>query len=283
MNRDADLNHGDGQKRPVPPASLDLSSHTLTRDVILKTPPAQPKRELALELHAFSEQELKYVVSRPKFDQELDLYSFEWKLITQEYFPTKLVPALGKITAELALQTELPAGFSFSQVRLREVCNHSTELFLQAKGRCQRARGALDRFELSTPISEELYRELLPLASAGHLRKQRFDITRDARELHSTFPALQAEVDVILEAGKGESRLPILTRDFLLVDIEIPIGANEATVRSAAEELFPFLAGAIELSGQRGTRLTRPLSARRMARHGLSDKACRIVKQALES
>lgn len=222
------------------------------------------------------ERELQYFLPLSQLKQRIALEHLPAKLISQSFFVPELYDVLSVFLRELSGQQAFPPQFRMTQIRVRHVHDEGFDsYYLEMKGRTPEQEN-FERLEISLPITIALYNDLLNLASAGQLEKVRYSVdgyvTVDGAE-----ERLVAEIDLLRRAGGKEVVVPEELEDFAIVDIELADRAHVEPIREGLHS-FEFLSSAVELSQVERT-LKKGLSARRLAKRGLDERAHQVIAE----
>lgn len=242
------------------------------------------------------ERETTFFISRDALLRSIELTSLPVSEIIQHYFPEQAVEFVKRYALMLVAQHgkhEMHckiAETKFKSARLRRTKTSGLVGYsLDLKGaKCGADRS---RVELSIKIEVSTYCELIDHANDGALRKVRHHLRGLLHSKDGKAVKAQAEIDFIVAAGlpRGRERSPpglVAPVNFALVDIEFPTEAHAELTRGHFHT-FSFLA----LHGVNVTHaprsLRKPLSARYMARNGISKHtrlaAKRLRKLSLQS
>jgi hypothetical protein len=273
---------GAGDKRLSPRALQEGSS--------VKQRSARPHVNFAIE------RESTFFISRDALLRSIELASLPVSEIIQHYFPEQAVEFVKRYALMLVARhgnhdmhckiTET----KFKSARLRRTKSSGAVGYsLDLKGaKCGADRS---RVELSIKIEVSTYCELIDHANDGALRKVRHHLRGLLHSKDGKAVKAEAEIDFIVGAGlpRGRERSPpslVAPANFALVDIEFPTEAH-AELTKGHFHTFSFLAlhGVDVTHAPRSLR--KPLSARYMARNGISKHtrlaAKRLRKLSLQS
>ncbi len=222
-------------------------------------------------LEQYTEREVKYLIP---VDRIASL-SGERFILTQSYIPRTHRQLLSELIHELG-------DFEFfrqdlRKLRLREshaLASGESRYLLQGKRRLP-GHSNVETIELSVPISRELYDALLPYATNGSVQKQRTVVASEC------MPELRAELDLMTGWGSHPSDLTRLRPEFATVDIEL-VNASQLELLRSGREVFPFLRPAVELTDGLHEELRSAVSAKRVAKRGLNEKAHKLLEPALK-
>ena len=207
--------------------------------------------------------------------------------IEQRYFPPeKVTPLLERffINQPLTVNDQelyLPAEVvrrelaNISIARIRSVSEPGGEpaYFIEFKGPKVGAEGSrISRPELSKPITSKHYNTLAERATAGTVRKRRYELHGSITVEKSSVPR-KAQIDYLEAAGKNGQTV---NGDLYTVDIELLDPAHLSALR-AGEHTFDFLGECIELDSH-NDEIAKILTTRRLARNGLSLEAMHAIK-----
>lgn len=251
-----------------------------------ETTPVQPERYNHLVVSPSrdsTEREATYLVKRSRIEQIVDLSKARQVELFQAYFPRKLVRQLAM---EVFTRHEGELGYpieAFSSARLRRTIDADQVSYaLEIKGpKTGPWRAKIARPELSVPIDQGRYCELLPRASRGFVDKTRFIVTGQVWTKARQFTEVEAHIDFIHGTGqtlKGNRiwRWKPNRADFSKVDIELPSTKLLRALRSGRHD-FEFLKeDAVEITSLR-RKDREMLSTRRMARNGVDRKTRKAI------
>ncbi len=197
----------------------------------------------------------------------------EYVSIRQHYFPSK---ALRSVIEQFKIAEHVRDHQEFSSGRIRRTKDKAGSCVyeLEFKGPKEDAHGALiSRREFGVRISKELFEDLLPQATAGALKKRRYEIAGKIVQAGAPVKAY-GHLDVLRRAGSTLEKLP---QPFCTIDIELPSPTLLLSLR-AGDHSFKFLRECVEINclnnDLRGT-----LSNRALARVGLAAHALEQVQQ----
>ena len=223
------------------------------------------------------EREIRYFINLADLRTHVMLDPSQSVKIVQRYFPKDLLGLIKGFVAEMGQFHPLINGVVFSQARIRRAEGpDGVSYTLEAKGPFQtRVRG--ERREMPITISAELYKDLLPFASAGAYEKVRYPI--EGRIISSDGAAckVQAEIDLPMGAGRDFRSIDKRQLNFAFVDVELPHKELVRPLRAGAHS-FTFLQRAIDLSRADPETLA-AVSTRRIAKRGFDQKAWAAIRR----
>lgn len=170
--------------------------------------------------------------------------------------------------------------------RLRKsVFAGTTTFLLELKGPKRGPTGKqIERHELQAPLSDEVYRSLLPFADAGRMQKTRYSLKGNAIDSKLGEHPLTAQIDIVNAAGALHDEIERPT--FATIDIELPHRRLLRSLRKGRHTFDVLRKDAVEIS--RAKRVHRnALSTKRIARDGI-DRTCttairRLLKKRTKS
>jgi hypothetical protein len=169
---------------------------------------------------------------------------------------------------------------TLNTVRLRESIFSSgkNEYRLEFKGPKESCMlGRIERREFSFRISEEIFAEMLPGASAGVVVKLRYGIPGQIFRPDNTTVPILLELDQVLKAGAPPKQLGL---GLYRADIEVPCSSLIDDIRAGRTTFAALLEQSIELSALNRDN-AKPLSYSRLAMHGLSGEIKRRYQELL--
>ena len=200
----------------------------------------------------------------------------EYVSIRQHYFPSK---ALRSVIEQFKIAEHVRDHQEFSSGRIRRTKDKSGSCVyeLEFKGPKEDAHGALiSRREFGVRISKELFEDLLPEATAGALKKRRYEIAGKIVQA-GTLVKAYGHLDVLRRAGNDLEKLP---RPFCTIDIELRSPTLIRPLR-AGNHSFKFLRECLEINGLDND-LRETLSNRAIARSGLAGHVVEQVQEEAE-
>ncbi len=154
--------------------------------------------------------------------------------------------------------------FTSGRVRCSKGPDGSVKHELEFKGPKESVYGApISRREFSISISEDLFDLLVPMATAGALKKRRFELDGQVRPRGGACPAT-AHIDITRRLGNSLKKIDPY---FCTVDIELSSTTHLSALR-LGDHSFPFLKECVEISTL-SRKLRGDLSNSALARHGL--------------
>ena len=239
--------------------------------------PAAPFRNHFLP-RPHTEIEARYFVPASALQNHLELNELPAQRILQAYFPPRLLPEMVRLAADLNEAEDLPNPRFLTHSRVRKVswlrspedCQPAEkEYFLQLKSM---KNEKMFRLEVSVPLPEILFNELLPRASDGSLEKIRLVHKGCVFDGNAWPEKAEAHIDFLIAAGKKRAGPPGHAKELFarsaLVDVEVPEVSLIAALRDPSRHSFPYLMDGVDLS-TRPRQAREALSARSLARHGL--------------
>lgn len=222
------------------------------------------------------ERERSYIISLDKLAAHLDLRSAPSILITQRYFASEQIELIGQMAAAIA-PCDLPQQIKLTQARLRTTKDKGgVSHFVQAKGVVPALRMD-ERIEISAKIQEGLFANLLPMAGAGFISKERFLVPGAIFDNKSNQTLVVAEINLIKAAGKNPHQVNNL--NFALIDVEVPNRELYDQLVKGSHDI-PLLHDAVDISA-----LDKPVkevfSNKRIAARGLGLIARQTAKGLL--
>ncbi len=202
--------------------------------------------------------------------------SNEPKRITQHYFPQSSLKGLLKRFSVHALVADAD---SFTSARVRKTQHPRGEVSydIEFKGPKEKLYGLrIARAEFGLPITRSEFKELRAKATAGMVRKLRYEVAGTIRLEGKDVPTI-AQVDVFKMAGSPPRRLK---QDYVTVDVELSEERLFAPFWNG-QHTFSFLSDCVDMVSN-GKKIRRHLSSTEVARHGLSKKQLAALDKAGE-
>ena len=163
--------------------------------------------------------------------------------------------------------------FSSARIRRTRAAKESPSYSIEFKGSKEgEANLRISRREISYPITSAEYKSLKDEATAGAIRKRRYAIPGTIT-VNGQVIQVTAQVDRLQAAGR---KLHKVEAEFDTVDIELHDTAHIHALR-AGHHSFQFLENCIEISAL-DRKICKPLTTRRLAKHGLREDALKAVK-----
>jgi hypothetical protein len=163
----------------------------------------------------------------------------------------------------------------FSSARVRRARAPSGEISyaIEFKGKKSAFEGSrIYRREFGIVIPKDVYSELIPSATAGALRKRRYDIPGVIKH-EGVKHRMNAQIDVVLAAGKKCNDVKV---HFSTVDIELP-HLEFATSLRAGRHSWQFLDDCVDITFS-DVEAARELSTRRIAKNGFDSTRLKALK-----
>lgn len=195
-----------------------------------------------------------------------------FNLIEQRYFPRDMIPELLR---EFRVADMVPGVEDFSSARIRRARTPSGEVSyaIEFKGKKASFEGSrIFRREFGISLPHDVYSQLLPNATAGAIRKHRFEIEGYIKHHGENSPAT-AQVDVVTHAGVFLEKVKV---DFCTVDIELP-SVDFITSLRAGKHSWKFLDACLDITFNESD-ATRALSTRKVAKNGFDDERVKALK-----
>ena len=159
----------------------------------------------------YTENELKFLVPYETLRDKVNLQALDTCVIEQRYFPKERINSVWQFIIKNSEENlSALSNVKLNQARMRRTLeihkiddleilgSESLELTVKGpKGDLWRNR----RFECSLPISESIYKQIMPLANAGYISKYRHPFYARTHKGE----AVKVEIDFIKEAGIGEN------------------------------------------------------------------------------
>lgn len=234
-----------------------------------------------LKFNVPREIEAKYFITRQALENEVDLGKLEHQRISQSFIPRSLLAEAVHVVKEHGLLKSLPEKMPFdvSYARIRRVKEGDERIyFFTIKGPKD---ANLARAEIEVEIPKSLYRELMPLATDGTVKKDRYILPGSTwnEDKHRVSLTKGAEIDIITHLGSGNNfrRLSSSETQFALVDVEFRSAAQRNHFHDGHHTLRFLKLSGIELSPT-DSELGKYLTMRYMGRNGVD----RNVQEALE-
>lgn len=240
--------------------------------------PEPPKTVSAHSDSEIFECELKYLACVERLSESVDFDRLQSRRLAQYYFSPKLMPLMTVLLGDLSGGKQFPSGFKPAQARIRHSREGNQESFeLCCKGPYL-DRERLQRIELSVDISRELFHELEFLADHGMIEKMRYLVPGYLKHGRSDI-ALNAEIDVLLRAGKRQKPFRCGNKCVAFIEVELPAFSAVDSLRRG-QHTFAFLKSAVEVNAQ-SAKLQRLISNRRLARKWPCFDAQKIIANLL--
>lgn len=231
-------------------------------------------RDRALLAPAPREIEMRYLV--PPHLLSSIVGSTQPKRITQHYFPQSSLKGLLKRFCVHAL---VAGADTFTSARVRKT-RHPEETVsydIEFKGPKEKLHGLrISRAEFGLPLTRSEFKELRGDATAGMVRKLRYEVEGSIRLDRKDVPTI-AQIDLFKWAG---SPTRPLKQEYITVDIEL----NEellVTPFLKGKHTFSFLSECVDMVSS-GKKIRRHLSSTEVARHGLGKKQLSALDKAAE-
>ncbi len=258
--------------RTQPSPSRDTGSHVqpLFLDSLDDRLPPLPGRRLTLSPR---EIEVRYFVPD---ELAATLKKGDYISIEQHYFPEKTIRSLIKrfdVDERFGDHDQLTS----ARIRRTKEKDGPDKYELEFKGQKEAVHGALiSRCELGIEISKELYKDLLPEATDGALKKRRYEIAGRITNGGAS-EKIHGHLDALRKAGNSLERLP---EPFWTIDIELTNTSLFKPLR-AGRHNFDFLSQCIEI-GTLDDDLRRSLRNSSIAKKGIPDWALDKAKDEAE-
>ncbi len=228
--------------------------------------------------------ETKFFVTRKALEESIDFSNLTHQRISQSFIPRSLLAEAVRVCKEhgflASMPDELP--FDVSYARVRRVKEEGERTFyFTIKGQKDKN---YSRAEVEFEIPKKLYRDLLPLATDGTVKKDRYLLPGstwdDSR--HRTSLSKGAEIDIITHLGKGDQfrKLTNAETQFALIDVEFRSAKQRDQFHDGHHTLRILKRAGIELdpTSESGAKF---LTMRYLARNGV-DKAVLETIDSLE-
>ncbi len=196
------------------------------------------------------------------------------KGITQHYFPHSDLKSLLKRFSVHAL---VAGADTFTSARVRKTQNPRGEISydIEFKGPKEKLYGLrISRAEFGLSISRSEFKELRAKATAGMVRKLRYEVEGSIQDERNTVPTV-AQIDVFKMAGTPPRRLK---QEYITVDVEL----NEERLLAPfwhGHHSFSFLSDCVDMVSN-GKKIRRNLSSTEVAHHGLGKKQLAALDKA---
>lgn len=188
------------------------------------------------------------------------------KRIEQYYFPASSLKELLKRFSVHALVAGAD-GFTSARIRETQVPRGEVAYDIEFKGPKQKLHGLrISRVELGVSISRKEFKELRIDATAGMVRKLRYEVEGTVQFERCSIPTI-AQFDVYKMAGTPPRPLDL---PYTTVDIELS-DARLVLPFCNGKHTFSFLSECVDM-GTNGKKIRKYLSSSQVARDGLGKK-----------
>ena len=197
----------------------------------------------------------------------------EYIVIEQHYFPQKTVRDLVQQFGVSRVVADYD-DFSTARIRRTKYSEDVTIFELEFKGPKVLAAGApISRSEFGIAISKELFEELSGDATAGSLKKRRYNINGKIED-GSAWKSATGHLDIVRRAGPS---LEKVRPCFATIDIELSTARLLPALR-AGRHSFRFLRECVEIN-RMDSDIRSSIANSSIARNGLQDEQKEALKE----
>ncbi len=196
------------------------------------------------------------------------------KSIVQHYFPPSSLKGLLKRFSVHAL---VAGADSFTSARVRKTLGQRGDVSydIEFKGPKEKIHDLrISRAELGISISPKEFKELRAAATAGMVRKLRYEVEGAVRYERASIPII-AQIDVFKMAGSPSRRLE---QEYVTADIELS-EARLVLPFCGGNHTFSFLSECIDMNAN-GKKIRKHLSSSQVAHAGLGKKQLAALDKA---
>jgi hypothetical protein len=224
------------------------------------------------------ERELRYFLSLEKLQKFANLPGLHFKVITQHSIPKEDYAAVRKLISPDAAALLFDSILA-KRARIRHLHSGNQDLFyLQTKSAKREINGhKIERSEPTVRISAELFYKLRPIATYGSLAKLRAVARGEISSMNKADRAVELHVDLLLAAGKMDSRgsIPLINPKDLPGSItELEFSRRECLPKLLqGEHTFAELLRDCPIVSKASKEIRKAVSTSRIARDGYDRQA----------